>query len=50
MSYVSEQLLIEKDLQIRELQETIEILSLKVSKLEQLVRLKDVKIQKLAQG
>lgn len=50
LSYVSEQLLIEKDLQIRELQETVEILSLKVSKLEQLIRLKDVKIQKLSQG
>lgn len=50
LSYVSEQLLIEKDLQIKELQETIEILSLKVNKLEQLVRLKDVKMQKLSQG
>lgn len=44
---INEQILIEKEQQIRELQETIEILNLKVSKLEQLVRLKDSKIQKL---
>jgi TolA-binding protein len=44
---INEQILIEKEQQIRELQETIEILNLKVSKLEQLVRLKDNKIQKL---
>lgn len=50
MSYASEQLLVEKDLQIKELEESIEILSLKISKLEQLVRLKDIKIQKLSQG
>ena len=45
---INEQLLIEKDNQIKELQETIEILELKNAKLEQLVRLKDLKIQKLA--
>jgi hypothetical protein len=44
---INEQILVEKEQQIRELQETIEILNLKVSKLEQLVRLKDSKIQKL---
>ena len=44
-----EQALHDKDATIKELQETIEILELKVSKLEQLVRLKDLKIQKLSQ-
>lgn len=44
---VDEELLLEKEQQIRELQETVEILELKVAKLEQLVRLKDNKIQKL---
>ena len=37
----------EKDRTILELRETVEILELKVAKLEQLVRLKDSKIQKL---
>lgn len=46
---VKEEILIEKEQQIRELQETVEILTLKISKLEQLVRLKDNKIQKLQQ-
>jgi hypothetical protein len=46
---IAEQIVNEKDNQIRELQETIEILDLKVSKLEQLIRLKDLKIQKLSQ-
>jgi hypothetical protein len=46
---VDEEILKEKEQQIRELQETVEILELKVAKLEQLVRLKDNKIQKLIQ-
>jgi hypothetical protein len=46
---VDEQILVEKEEQIRELQETVEILELKIAKLEQLVRLKDNKIQKLSQ-
>jgi hypothetical protein len=44
---VDEELLVEKEKQIRDLNEIVENLSLKVSKLEQLVRLKDNKIQKL---
>jgi len=44
---VDEEILIEKEQQIRELHETVEILELKIAKLEQLVRLKDNKIQKL---
>ena len=44
---VDQDILMEKEQQIRELQETVEILELKVAKLEQLVRLKDNKIQKL---
>jgi hypothetical protein len=40
-------LLLEKDTTISELQETIQILEMKVQKLEQLVRLKDGKIQTL---
>jgi uncharacterized protein YdiU (UPF0061 family) len=46
---VDKEILLEKEQQIKELQETIEILELKVAKLEQLVRLKDSKIQKLSQ-
>jgi len=46
-SSVDQDILIEKEQQIRELQETVEILELKIAKLEQLVRLKDNKIQKL---
>lgn len=49
MASVDEEILIEKEQQIRELQETVEILELKIAKLEQLVRLKDNKIQKLLQ-
>jgi hypothetical protein len=45
---VDQDILVEKEQQIRELQETVEILELKVAKLEQLVRLKDNKIQKLS--
>lgn len=44
---VDQDILMDKEQQIRELQETVEILELKVAKLEQLVRLKDNKIQKL---
>lgn len=44
---VDEEILLEKEKQIRELQETVEILELKIAKLEQLVRLKDNKIEKL---
>jgi hypothetical protein len=47
MASVDEEILMEKETQIRELQETVEILELKVAKLEQLVRLKDNKIAKL---
>ncbi len=41
------ELLAEKDQTIQELRETIEIMELKIGKLEQLVRLKDNKIQTL---
>jgi len=47
MASVDEEILMEKETQIRELQETVEILELKIAKLEQLVRLKDNKIAKL---
>lgn len=50
MASVEDEILMEKEQQIRELQETIEILELKMAKLEQLCRLKDNKIQKLLQG
>jgi hypothetical protein len=46
-SSIDQEILLEKEEQIRELQETVEILELKVAKLEQLLRLKDNKIQKL---
>ena len=49
MASVDEEILLGKEQEIRELQETVEILELKVVKLEQLVRLKDNKIQKLLQ-
>jgi hypothetical protein len=49
MASVDEEILLEKEQQIRELQETVEILELKIAKLEQLVRIKDNKIQKLLQ-
>jgi hypothetical protein len=49
MASVDDEILMEKEQQIRELQETVEILELKIAKLEQLVRLKDNKIQKLLQ-
>ena len=41
------ELLAEKDLNIRELRETVDILEIKIQKLEQLVRLKDSKIATL---
>lgn len=50
MASVDEELLLEKEAHIRELQETVEILELKVAKLEQLVRLKDTKLQKVLGG
>lgn len=46
-SAVDEEILIEKEQTIQELNETVEILELKVKKLEQLVRLKDNRIQTL---
>lgn len=49
MASVDDEILMEKEQQIRELQETVGILELKMAKLEQLVRLKDNKIQKLLQ-
>ena len=50
LATVDDEILLEKEQQIRELQETVEILELKIAKLEQLVRLKDNKIQKLMGG
>ena len=47
---LSAEILEEKEEQIRELQETVEILELKVAKLEQLVRLKNNKIEKLLES
>ncbi|RYH09146.1 hypothetical protein EON65_40340 [archaeon] len=47
---IDQNILLEKEQQIRDLQENVEILELKVAKLEQLVRLKDQKIQKLMSG
>ena len=41
------ELLAEKDQSIQELRETVDILEIKISKLEQLVRLKDSKIATL---
>ncbi len=45
---VDQEILIEKEQTIQQLKETIEILELKVKKLEQLVKLKDAKIQNLS--
>ena len=45
-----ENLLIEKDSVIEDLRETVAILQMKVQKLEQLLRLKDTKIEQLVQG
>lgn len=44
---VDQEILIEKEETIQELRETVEILEMKMAKLEQLVRLKDAKIQRL---
>lgn len=48
MPAVDQEILIEKEQTIQQLKETIEILELKVKKLEQLVKLKDAKIQNLS--
>ena len=45
---LDQELLVEKDQTIQQLKETIEILELKVKKLEQLVKLKDAKILNLS--
>ena len=42
------EVLVEKEQTIVQLKETIEILELKIKKLEQLVKLKDTKIQNLS--
>ena len=47
MSEVDGNLIVEKDQTIVQLKETIEILELKIKKLEQLVKLKDAKIGNL---
>eukprot|EP00826_Nyctotherus_ovalis_P015982 TRINITY_DN14595_c0_g1_i4.p2 TRINITY_DN14595_c0_g1~~TRINITY_DN14595_c0_g1_i4.p2 ORF type:complete len:135 (+),score=54.41 TRINITY_DN14595_c0_g1_i4:688-1092(+) len=47
-SQVSAELLAEKDDIIRELKDTVEILELKIKKMEQLLHLKDEKIQTLS--
>ncbi|CAM9172978.1 unnamed protein product [Choristocarpus tenellus] len=49
-SFLAEGLISDKDNEIRDLRETNEILRLKISKLEQLVRLKDSKINKMRQA
>lgn len=45
---VDHEVMLEKDHTIQQLKETIEILELKIKKLEQLVRLKDSKIANLS--
>ena len=45
---VEAEILVEKDHTISQMQETIEILELKIKKLEQLVKLKDSKIANLS--
>ena len=44
---VDQELLIEREQEIHDLRETVDILEIKISKLEQLVRLKDSKIATL---
>ena len=44
---VDQELLLEKEQEIGDLRETVEILEQKIGKLEQLIRLKDAKIEKL---
>jgi len=46
---VDTEILVEKEQQIQDLKETVEILESKVKKLEQLLRLKDAKIVGLTQ-
>ena len=45
---VDHELLVEKDHTINQMKETIEILELKIKKLEQLVKLKDSRIANMA--
>ncbi len=45
---VDTEILVEKEQTISQLKETIEILELKIKKLEQLVKLKDAKISNLS--
>ncbi len=45
---IDQEIILEKDQTIQQLKETIEILELKVKKLEQLVKLKDAKILNLS--
>ena len=45
---INTEILLEKEQTIQQLKETIEILELKVKKLEQLVKLKDAKILNLS--
>jgi len=45
---MDQEIILEKDQTIQQLKETIEILELKVKKLEQLVKLKDAKILNLS--
>ena len=45
---VDNEMMVEKEQTIVQLKETIEILELKIKKLEQLVKLKDTKIQNLS--
>lgn len=47
---VDQELLIEKEQEIHDLRETVDILEQKIAKLEQLVRLKDTKITKLKES
>lgn len=48
MGGIDQEIILEKDQTIQQLKETIEILELKVKKLEQLVKLKDAKILNLS--
>lgn len=46
---VDEEILLEKEETIQELRETVELLEMKLAKLEQLLRLKDGKIERLGE-
>jgi len=46
---IDEEILFEKENKIRELQETVQVLELKIAKLESLVRMKDSKLQSFIQ-